>query len=161
MKSIMDGYEIPYHMIDFEVTETFTNSNNRILMHNMVSLIDSGCSFAVDDYGTGFSNTDYLIEFPFELVKLDKSVVWAATDNEKALKVLEHTAAMIKSLGLKIVAEGVETFDQVLMLRSMGCDFLQGYYFSKPIPPEEYIEFMRNTKSCIKEKLTDRLAMMS
>ena len=161
LKAIMDRYEIPYHMIDFEVTETFTNSNNRILMHNMVSLIDSGCSFAVDDYGTGFSNTDYLIEFPFELVKLDKSVVWAATDNEKALKVLEHTAAMIQSLGLKIVAEGVETFDQVLMLRSMGCDFLQGYYFSKPIPPEEYVKFMHNTAACIKEKLTDRLAMMS
>lgn len=161
LKDIMDKYQIPYNMIDFEVTETFSTSDNKILMNNMVRLIDSGCSFAVDDYGTGFSNTDYLIELPFELVKLDKSVVWAATDNDKALKVLEHTAAMIKSLGLKIVAEGVETFDQVLMLRSMGCDFLQGYYFSKPIPPEEYVEFMHNTKACIKEKLTDRLAMMS
>lgn len=161
LKDIMDKYQIPYHMIDFEVTETFSTSDNRILMNNMSCLIDSGCSFAVDDYGTGFSNTDYLIELPFELVKLDKSVVWSATDNDKAMKVLEHTAAMIKSLGLKIVAEGVETFEQVLMLRSMGCDFLQGYYFSKPIPPEEYVEFMRNSKKCIQEKLTDRLAMMS
>lgn len=161
LKGIMDKYQIPYNMIDFEVTETFSTSDNRILMNNMSSLIDSGCSFAVDDYGTGFSNTDYLIELPFELVKLDKSVVWSATDNEKAMKVLEHTAAMIKSLGLKIVAEGVETFEQVLMLRSMGCDFLQGYYFSKPIPPDEYVEFMRNSGKCIKEKLTDRLAMMS
>ncbi len=161
LKDIMDKYQIPYHMIDFEVTETFSTSDNRILMNNMSCLIDSGCSFAVDDYGTGFSNTDYLIELPFELVKLDKSVVWSATDNDKALKVLEHTAAMIKSLGLKIVAEGVETFEQVLMLRSMGCDFLQGYYFSKPIPPEEYVEFMKNSKKCIQEKLTDRLAMMS
>ncbi len=161
LKSIMDRYEIPYHMIDFEVTETFSTSDTRILMNNMSSLIDSGCTFAVDDYGTGFSNTDYLIEFPFELVKLDKSVVWAATDNEKAMKVLEHTAAMIKSLGLKIVAEGVETFEQALMLRSIGCDFLQGYYFSKPVPPAEYVEFLRNADKCIKEKLTDRLAMLS
>ena len=161
LKSIMDRYQIPYHMIDFEVTETFSTSDNKILMNNMSCLIDSGCTFAVDDYGTGFSNTDYLIEFPFDLVKLDKSVVWSATDNDKAMKVLEHTAAMIKSLGLKIVAEGVETFEQVLMLRSMGCDFLQGYYFSKPVPPEQYIEFMRNSDMCIKEKLTDRLAMLS
>ncbi len=161
LKDIMDKYRIPYHMIDFEVTETFSTSDNKILMNNMSRLIDSGCSFAVDDYGTGFSNTDYLIEFPFELVKLDKSVVWSATDNDKAMKVLEHTAAMIKSLGLKIVAEGVETFEQVLMLRSMGCDFLQGYYFSKPIPPEEYVEFMRNSHVCIQEKITDRLAMLS
>ena len=161
LKSIMDRYQIPYHMIDFEVTETFSTSDNRILMNNMSNLIDSGCTFAVDDYGTGFSNTDYLIELPFDLVKLDKSVVWAAADNEKAMKVLEHTAAMIKSLGLKIVAEGVETFEQVLMLRSMGCDFLQGYYFSKPVPPEQYVEFLRGAENCIKEKLTDRLAMLS
>lgn len=161
LKSIMDRYQIPYHMIDFEVTETFSTSDNRIMMNNMSCLIDSGCTFAVDDYGTGFSNTDYLIEFPFDLVKLDKSVVWSAADNDKAMKILEHTAAMIKSLGLKIVAEGVETFDQVLMLRSMGCDFLQGYYFSKPVPPEQYIDFLRNAEKCIKEKLTDRLAMLS
>ncbi len=161
LKSIMDSYEIPYHMIDFEVTETFSTSDNRIMMNNMSCLIDSGCTFAVDDYGTGFSNTDYLIEFPFELVKLDKSVVWAAVDNEKAMKVLEHTAAMIKSLGLKIVAEGVETFEQALMLRSIGCDFLQGYYFSKPVPPAEYVEFLKNADKCIKEKITDRLAMLS
>lgn len=161
LKAIMDRYEIPYNMIDFEVTETFSTSDNRILMNNMSCLIDSGCTFAVDDYGTGFSNTDYLIELPFELVKLDKSVVWSATDNDKAMKVLEHTAAMIKSLGLKIVAEGVETFEQVLMLRSMGCDFLQGYYFSKPVPPDQYVEFLRNAEACIKEKLTDRLAMLS
>ena len=161
LKSIMDQYEIPYNMIDFEVTETFSAVDNKILINNMDRLIDSGCTFAVDDYGTGYSNTDYLIELPFDLVKLDKSVVWAATDNEKAMKVLEHTAAMIKSLGLKIVAEGVETFEQAIMLRSVGCDFLQGYYFSKPIPPAEYVEFMKNAEQCIKEKLTDRLAMLS
>ena len=161
LKSIMDRYEIPYNMIDFEVTETFSAVDNKILINNMDRLIDSGCTFAVDDYGTGYSNTDYLIELPFDLVKLDKSVVWAATDNEKAMKVLEHTAAMIKSLGLKIVAEGVETFEQAIMLRSVGCDFLQGYYFSKPIPPAEYVEFMKNAEQCIKEKLTDRLAMLS
>lgn len=161
LKAIMDRYEIPYNMIDFEVTETFSTSDNRILMNNMSNLIDSGCTFAVDDYGTGFSNADYLIEFPFDLVKIDKSVVWSATDNEKAMKVLEHTAAMIRSLGLKIVAEGVETFEQVLMLRSMRCEFLQGYYFSKPLPPDQYIEFLRNAEVCIKEKLTDRLAMLS
>ena len=161
LKSIMDQYEIPYNMIDFEVTETFSAVDNKILINNMDRLIDSGCTFAVDDYGTGYSNTDYLIELPFDLVKLDKSVVWAATDNDKAMKVLEHTAAMIKSLGLKIVAEGVETFEQALMLRSVGCDFLQGYYFSKPIPPAEFVEFMHNADVCIKEKLTDRLAMLS
>lgn len=158
--SIMDSYGIPYHMIDFEVTETTSNSDNRVLMNNMACLIDSGCTFAVDDYGTGFSNTDYLIEFPFELVKLDKSVVWSAMDNDKAMKVLEHTAAMIKSLGLRIVAEGVETLEQVKMLHRMGCDFLQGFYFSKPIPEDRYVEFMRNSESYIKEKITDRYAMI-
>lgn len=158
--SIMDSYEIPYHMIDFEVTETTSNSNNRVLLNNMSCLIDSGCTFAVDDYGTGFSNTDYLIEFPFELVKVDKSVVWSAMDNEKALTILQHTVAMIKNLGLRIVAEGVETLEQVQMLHDMGCDFLQGFYFSKPVPEEEYVDFMMNADKCIREKLTDRYAMI-
>lgn len=153
LKKIMDEYQIPYNMIDFEVTETFSTSDNKILMNNMSSLIDSGCTFAVDDYGTGFSNTNYLVSLPFELVKLDKSVVWSANGNEKAMKVLEHTAAMMKSLGLKIVAEGVETYEQMQMLCEMDCDFLQGYYFSPPIPAEKYVEFMHNADKIIQEKI--------
>lgn len=156
MVEIMDENAIPHCMIDFEITETYANGDNHVLLQNMEALIEKGCSFAVDDYGTGFSNTDYLIEFPFELVKLDKSFIWAADSNEKAKTVLSHTASMIDSLNLKIVAEGVETYEQAKYLLDMGCEFLQGYYFSPPIPPQKYLEFLRNSQQIIKEKLLDK-----
>ncbi len=154
MIDIMDFHKIPYHMIDFEITETSMNTDNAILHHNMDKLISQGCTFAADDFGTGLSNADYLIEFPFELVKLDRTFIWAADENDKAKKVLFHTASMIDSLDLKIVAEGVETSEQAKALLDVGCEFLQGYYFSPPIPPDKYIEFLENAPGFLREKMS-------
>ena len=150
---IMKKYNVPGSMIDFEITETSQNKNNAALHRNMRKLIEYGCTFAVDDFGTGLANADYLLEYPFELVKLDRSFVWGARKNEKAQIVLEHAAAMIGKLNLKIVAEGVEDMDQVSKLIDMGCMFLQGYYFEKPIPQERYISFLEDTDNFIREKM--------
>ena len=98
----------------------------------------------MDDYGTGFSNTEYLIKYPFKLVKLDKIFIWDAMKDDKAMKILEHTVAMIKSLDIQIVAEGVETKEQAGLLMGMGCDFLQGFLYSKPLQKELYIQFLKN-----------------
>lgn len=140
---IMDRFRIPYNMIDFEITETFNISDNEILIKNMKSLIESGCTFALDDFGTGFSNTSYLMDYPFKIVKLDKSFVWGAMESETARIILKNTVNMLKELDLKIVAEGVETKEQAKILIDMGCDYLQGYYFSTPIPREKYIEYLK------------------
>lgn len=142
LTEMMDRYEIPYNMIDFEITETFDISDNTVLINNMNRLIELGCTFAMDDYGTGFSNTNYLMEYPFKLIKLDKTFIWSAMENDKAMKILTHTVAMIKSLELKIVAEGVETKEQAEILMELGCDFLQGYYFSPPVNEMKYIQFI-------------------
>ncbi len=150
---IMEKHHVPGSMIDFEITETSQNKNNAILHRNMRKLIEYGCTFAVDDFGTGLANADYLLEYPFELVKLDRSFVWGARKNEKAQIVLEHVTAMIGKLNLKIVAEGVEDLDQVSKLIDMGCMFLQGYYFEKPIPQERYISFLEDTDNFIREKM--------
>ena len=154
---IMKKYNVPGSMIDFEITETSQNKNNAALHRNMRKLIEYGCTFAVDDFGTGLANADYLLEYPFELVKLDRSFVWGARKNEKAQIVLEHAAAMIGKLNLKIVAEGVEDMDQVSKLIDMGCMFLQGYYFEKPIPQERYISFLEDTDNFIREKMPSYL----
>ena len=91
-----------------------------------------------------FSNTEYLIKYPFKLVKLDKIFIWDAMKDDKAMKILEHTVAMIKSLDIQIVAEGVETKEQAGLLMGMGCDFLQGFLYSKPLQKELYIQFLKN-----------------
>lgn len=152
--SIMDENKVPYHMIDFEITETSMNTDGKRLHYNMTNLIEHGCTFAADDFGTGLSNADYLIKFPFEVVKLDRMFVKAANEDDKAQKVLFHTASMIDSLELKIVAEGVETEEQVKSLLDVGCEFLQGFYFSPPIPPEEYLEFLANASNLLQEKMS-------
>jgi len=145
-KKIMDEYGIPYSKIDFEITETYSSSDQTMLLKNMDALITAGSSFAMDDYGTGFANTDYLLKYPFKLVKLDKIFVWDAMKDVKAMKILKHTVSMIKSLNLGIVAEGVETKEQADMLLDMGCDYLQGYLYSKPVPKNEYVEFLKKNQ---------------
>ena len=104
-----------------------------------------GSTFALDDYGSGASNLQYLVDYPFDLVKLDKSIVWAhfRENNPKTRPVLPQTVRMLREMNVQIVAEGVETFEQVVMLRGMDCDFLQGYYYSKPLSEEHFIRYLK------------------
>lgn len=155
LTDVMDRYGIPYNMVDFEITETFDISDNAVLINNMNRLIELGCSFAMDDYGTGYSNANYLMDYPFKLIKLDKSFIWSAMDNEKAMRILTHTVAMIKSLDLYIVAEGVETEEQADILIELGCDYLQGYYFSPPVNQEKYLYFMDETSKKFLDHFSD------
>ena len=140
--SIMDEYGIPPEQINFEITETAGLANYDTLIRNMNNLISRGVTFAMDDYGTGFSTANYLISLPAEIVKIDKSILWPAMENEEAFIILRHTIEMLRSLNKKIVVEGVETEEMVTLLTEIGCDFLQGYYYSKPVPPEAFITFL-------------------
>lgn len=140
---IMKEMDLPSERIKLEVTETAAVVSSACLSMNMNVMVDQGISFALDDYGTGFSNAVSLIEYPYNTIKIDKSVIWAALDNENANKVLRHSISMFKSLNMDIVAEGVETLEQANELTEMGCDFFQGYYYSKPIPGDAFIEFVK------------------
>ena len=111
---------------------------------NMQNLVEKGISFSLDDYGSGYSNINYIINLPFHLIKMDKNIVWSAFDNERAGTVLESSVSMIQRLDLKIVAEGVETEEQKDALTRMGCEYLQGYYFSKPLPEKDFLEYLNN-----------------
>lgn len=141
--NIMKELELPSEFIKLEVTETAAVVSSACLSMNMNALVDQGVKFALDDYGTGFSNAVSLIEYPYNTIKIDKSVVWAAMDNENAKKVLSHSISMLKSLEMNIVAEGVETSEQADELAAMGCDFFQGFYYSKPIPGDAFIDFIK------------------
>jgi len=139
---IMDLYNLDYRYINLEVTESAAIASSDILMKNMTRLIERNMNFSLDDFGTGFSNTVTLIKYPFHTIKLDKSMVWEAMHNPKAEKVLRNTIEMVKLLNMEIVAEGAETPDQVDKLKEMGADFVQGYYYSKPISRDEFIQLI-------------------
>ena len=97
----------------------------------------------MDDYGTGFSTANYLVKLPMDFVKIDKSILWPAMEDEEAFVILRHTVEMLKALHKKIIVEGVETVKMADVLVDMNCDYLQGYLYSKPIPQEEYLQFLK------------------
>ena len=142
--SIMKEYSISPAFINLEITETAAIQSEKTLMRNMQRLIQLGVAFSLDDYGSGYSNLDYVIRMPFNLVKLDKLLLWSSFENEKTKVLLETSGEMCKKMHLKIVAEGVETKEQALYLEDRGVQYLQGYYFSKPVPEDAFIQIVAN-----------------
>ena len=140
----MDEFRLPYHYINLEITESTAAMSKDVLKYNMEELIKRGINFALDDYGTGFSNMMRIVDYPFHAVKLDKSLLWSASDKPKAKHALEYSIQMIKAMELDVICEGVETFAQADMLEKMGCDYFQGYYFSRPVPGEAFDALLEN-----------------
>lgn len=139
---IMDFYGLEYKFIELEVTETAAIASSDTLLKNMKFLMEKNINFALDDYGMGYSNTSSILKYPFHTIKLDKSIVWSAVKNEKAQKLLQHTIAMFRDMGIQLVAEGVETSEMAVMLMKMKCDYLQGFLYSKAIKGSAFVEFL-------------------
>ena len=139
---IMDFYGLEYKFIELEVTETAAIASSDTLLKNMKFLMEKNINFALDDYGMGYSNTSSILKYPFHTIKLDKSIVWSAVKNEKAQKLLQHTIAMFRDMGIQLVAEGVETSEMAVMLMKMKCDYLQGFLYSKAVKGAAFIEFL-------------------
>lgn len=136
---------------NIEITETATIQSSEQLKTFMDNMNQDGIAFSLDDYGSGLASVNYLIHYPFVIVKLDKEMVWAAIKQENAAIILRHTIEMMKALNLYIVAEGVETEEQAERLEDMGCDLFQGYLYAKPMPQEAFVEFL--SKQTDKEEL--------
>ena len=139
----IDKYGIPHDMINLEITESAAGDSEEKLIRTMAQLALSDFTFSLDDYGSGYSNINYIVDLPFSIVKIDKYVVWAALKDASSRKILENTVKMFKDVHLQIVAEGVEDLDMANILIDMGVDYLQGYYYSKPVPKDKFVDFIR------------------
>ena len=135
---IMDEYNLEYKYINLEITETAAIMSSETLQSNMEKLTEKGIKFSLDDYGTGFSNTSSLIKYTFHTIKIDKSMVWAAMEDTKAMFALEYTIGMVKAMNMELVAEGVENQEQADKLTELGCDFFQGYFYSRPVCKDDF-----------------------
>lgn len=142
LTDIMREYGIDPHQINFEITETASSVKAQTLQKNMDQLISLGSTFSMDDYGTGFATANYLVNLPLQLVKIDKSILWSAMEDQDAFIILRHTVEMLNALRKKIIVEGVETQKMVEVLTEMHCDYLQGFLYSKPLPEEDFIRFL-------------------
>jgi hypothetical protein len=129
--------------IELEITESLLMDDPNAAVDLLARLRQTGFSIAIDDFGTGYSSLSYLKKFPVGVLKIDRSFVKDLSDNMDDRAIAAAVVSMAGSLLLDVVAEGVETIEQVDILRDMGCDYSQGYYISKPLPPDDFERFVR------------------
>lgn len=141
-------YRLPRNLLELELTESAFFENERILRRAMRTLQEAGFLFSMDDFGTGYSSLNTLRALPFNIVKLDRAFVSDGTDNERGQIVARSTIELARQLRMKIVAEGVETLEQALFLLGMGCNYAQGYYYSRPVEPREYEDLSFVRRKC-------------
>jgi diguanylate cyclase (GGDEF)-like protein/PAS domain S-box-containing protein len=134
---------LPATMLKLEITEGIVIQNIDDTVHKMNRLKRLGVSFAMDDFGTGYSSLTYLKRLPVDVLKIDQSFVREASVNSNDAEIVRAIIAMARSLGLGMIAEGVEEPAQLAFLRQQGCDHYQGYLFSKPLPLEPFSDLLR------------------
>ena len=139
---IVDSYRIDHSLINFEITESVGAENYEKLAVVAHRLKSAGFSLSMDDYGTGYSNMEGIFSLNFDIIKIDKSLLWSAEKNERGAVILRNSVRMIHDLGCRVLTEGVETQAQIALLRGLDVDFLQGYYFSKPVPKDEFLNII-------------------
>ena len=139
---LQQKYDIDPSHINLEITETTFENINDIMVENIEKLVQKGYSFALDDYGIGYSNIQRINHLPLKLIKIDKSMLDEVSSANGQI-ILEHTIRMMQCIGKRLVAEGAETTHAIELLRSMGCDYIQGFYYSKPLPSSEFVDFLK------------------
>jgi sensor c-di-GMP phosphodiesterase-like protein len=113
----------------------------------MNSLRDYGFSLSIDDFGTGYSSLSYLKRLPFDQLKIDQSFIRDLMNDNKSAAIVQSIIVMANGLGLNLIAEGVETDKQLNCLHKHGCHFFQGYYFSKPLTAEKFVQYYQTTQN--------------
>lgn len=142
--AVVDKYEVPHEYIEIELTETTTDVDFRELKGIVTGLREHGFSVAVDDFGVGYSSLNLIREMPWKVLKIDKSFLPVGNeDDEEGMQkrvMLKHIIGMAQNLGLECIAEGVETVEQVTILKENNCYLAQGYLFDRPLPVEQFEE---------------------
>ena len=143
LQGLLDKFSLSAEIFELELTEQTLVKDIEHTISMMDSLKSMGFSFAIDDFGTGYSSLAYIKKMPIDVIKIDKSFVFGMLENHSDYQIIMSTIAMVKNLDLIVIAEGVETAAQLRSLTENKCDLIQGYYFSKPVPEIELIEFIK------------------
>ena len=137
---IVDKYKVPHQYIELELTESAFFDDKTVLLTTVRKLKDFGFKVSMDDFGAGYSSLNSLKELPLDIIKLDAEFFRSVDDIERSNLIVGQTITLAKKLGMEIVAEGIETREQVDFLAKQDCDLIQGFYFSKPLPVAEFEE---------------------
>ena len=136
--ALIDTYEIPHALMEFELTESLFLHDTEHLSDVLSSLRKQGFLVSLDDFGSGYSSLSMLKDVQIDVIKMDQGFLTGTDQNVRGMEVVKHIIAMAKALNITTVAEGVETEHQANMLADLGCDVVQGYYYSQPLSIEHY-----------------------
>jgi EAL domain-containing protein (putative c-di-GMP-specific phosphodiesterase class I) len=133
----------------FEITEGLLMNADQRINDKLMTLRDAGIQVSIDDFGTGYSSLSYLKKFDIDYLKIDQSFVRNLAQDQDDMALCEAIIVMAHKLGLKVIAEGVETVQQRDILNKAGCDYAQGYFYSRPIPPEEFEKWLQDRRKSL------------
>lgn len=140
----MERYQIDPSNINLEITESATMEMKQTLLANMEKLIAYGVSFSLDDFGTGQSNLNYIVEMPVQIVKFDRVMTQAYFSSQKGRFVMNAAMHMIQDMKLGIVSEGIETQEQLTAMEQLGIDYIQGFYFQSLFRSQSSLLLLKN-----------------
>ncbi len=138
IRDIVDSYLVPHHLLELELTESAFLQNKQLLIDTVNRLRSYGFLVSMDDFGAGYSSLNSLKDLPLDVVKLDGELFRITDEVERGLTVIRNTITMAKDLHMQVVAECIETREQVEFLCKVGCDIIQGYYFAQPMPVDQF-----------------------
>ncbi|MCK5830251.1 MAG: diguanylate cyclase [Methylococcales bacterium] len=147
--STLETYSVPPRLLELEITETTLMNNLETAIESLRKLNARGINIAIDDFGTGYSSLGYLKNLPINTLKIDKSFIKDICNDDNDQKIVQPMISMAHSMGMTVVAEGVEEKEQLDLLSQYSCDEIQGYLLSKPIPANEMIKILRDPQKII------------
>lgn len=145
ISTIVDKYQVPHNVIELELTESAFFDDKKLLLNTIEQLRESGFSVSMDDFGAGYSSLNSLKEMHIDVLKIDADFFRGADVEERGMLIVSEVIDLAKKLDMKIVAEGIESREQVDFLTEQECDLIQGYFFAKPMPVAEFVEKYKET----------------
>ncbi|MBO4580381.1 MAG: EAL domain-containing protein [Clostridiales bacterium] len=150
-RETLDKHRLGTDRFVLEITETASLADNRSVDHSILRMKRAGFKFSLDDYGTGFSNLTNIRSMKFSSIKIDKSLLWNCNNKDNiSSMILSNSVHMIRTMGMDVIQEGVETREQFELAKEIGVNYIQGFYISKPLPEKEFIEFLKGNLADVK-----------
>ena len=147
LRTLCEQHTVDFERIELEITETSLIEDFKKAQAWIQEVGNLGFRVAIDDFGTGYSSLSYLTAFDFDCVKLDRSLLIDVEENARTRNIVSSVTTMIHALGVPVVAEGIETEAHLNVIKTLGCDYIQGYYFSRPLNDKDLKTLLNQYKN--------------